>query len=335
LSIREKDSRLAGLSVAGDLTSLLRSYLIEKRISSPALANRLITQRRLTFAEWWSLLDTLQEKLPQSAVGTELAERVSAEHLGVIGYLTLSCRTVLEAFQHFERFQRLLYDGPRARLELRGGLAGLIWDRDYGASSQLSDQVILGGLVTFLRRMTGTTDLRLSRTDVIWDELPDREAYLQHTGGELVCSSAENAVWFDPAYLAMPLTGHDDSALLELQHTASRALDTLPDHGQFVAGVRRMMVDLLPLGKATQYEIASQLAMSERTLLRKLRAEGTGFRDLLAEVRIELAQAYLSDPHLTLSEIALLLGYSEQAPFNRAFRKSMGLTPGQWKRNRR
>ena len=129
----------------------------------------------------------------------------------------------------------------------------------------------------------------------------------------------------------MPLVSHDDVAFRALNEKATAALANMPDLGRFADTVRQLIIERLPLGDADQSAIASRLAMSERTLLRRLRQSGTGFRDLLGQVRVELAQVYLRDKHLTLSEIALLLGYSEQAPFNRAFRKATGKTPGKWR----
>ncbi|MEC7547765.1 MAG: helix-turn-helix domain-containing protein [Pseudomonadota bacterium] len=329
--MKERDSRLAGLSVTGDLMSLVSSYVSEQRRSVPAVMSRERGVRRLTFDEWWSLLDSVCDGLGSSSIGVDLAQRVGPEHVGVIGYLTLSCQTVLEAFQYFERFQTLLYEGPKARLELRDGLAGLVWDTSFGGSSRISDQVILGGFVTFLRRMTGQSELTIERAETWWDNVPASDLFERHLGGILVCGASANALWFDANVLTLPLVSHDDVAFRALNDKATAALANMPDLGRFADTVRQLIIERLPLGEADQSAIASRLAMSERTLLRRLRQSGIGFRDLLGQVRVELAQVYLRDQHLTLSEIALLLGYSEQAPFNRAFRKATGKTPGKWR----
>lgn len=328
--MRERDPRLAGLSVAGDLMSLLTAYVAEQGFYVPLVESRARTTKRLTFDEWWQVLEQVQLCLPDETLGVELARRVGPEHVGVIGYLTLSCKTVLEAFQHFERFQKLLYEGPRARLELKDGLAGLVWDTSFGASTQLSDQVILAGFVTFLRRMTGES-VNVERIEVWWQSVPAAQEFTSLVGGELITDSAANALWFDARVLTMTLVSHDDHAFQQLQRNAKDALTNLPDRGQFTALIRQQIVEHLPLGAASQTNIAKKLSMSERTLLRKLRQSGVTFRDLLGDVRIDFARMYLVDLHLTLSEVALLLGYAEQAPFNRAFKKATGKTPGQWR----
>ena len=54
---------------------------------------------------------------------------------------------------------------------------------------------------------------------------------------------------------------------------------------------------------------------------------------MLDKIRSELAQRYLGDKHLSFTDIALLLGYSEQSAFTRAFKRWFGVTPRDFKRN--
>lgn len=72
--------------------------------------------------------------------------------------------------------------------------------------------------------------------------------------------------------------------------------------------------------------------MSEPSLYRALRSRGVEFSELVRALRRELALGYLAEPHLSLTEIALLLGYSELSAFSRAFRAWTGLSPAAWRR---
>lgn len=73
--------------------------------------------------------------------------------------------------------------------------------------------------------------------------------------------------------------------------------------------------------------MAQRLHQSERSLQRRLAAEGCRFAELLDQVRRELAQRYIADPRLALGEVAYLLGFAEPSPFHRAFRRWTGMTP--------
>jgi AraC-like DNA-binding protein len=66
--------------------------------------------------------------------------------------------------------------------------------------------------------------------------------------------------------------------------------------------------------------------MSERTLQRKLLAENTSYQAILDGIRKELANKYLKE-HISLVEIAFLLGFESQSAFNKFFRKHFGQKP--------
>jgi AraC-like DNA-binding protein len=66
--------------------------------------------------------------------------------------------------------------------------------------------------------------------------------------------------------------------------------------------------------------------MTERTLLRRLKDEGTTFADVLRQLREELAFQYLQRG-MCLSEVAYLLGFSDNGTFSRAFKQWTGRRP--------
>jgi AraC-like DNA-binding protein len=78
-------------------------------------------------------------------------------------------------------------------------------------------------------------------------------------------------------------------------------------------------------------EIARDMAMSERTLYRRLAEEGLTFRDVLTEAQSSLAQELLRDSDSSIAEIAFLTGFSEQSTFSRAFKRWVGLAPAQFR----
>jgi AraC-like DNA-binding protein len=91
--------------------------------------------------------------------------------------------------------------------------------------------------------------------------------------------------------------------------------------------VKSALIDELPSGTPSDDRIAETLFMSARTLQRRLAAEGTSFSQLLDAVRRELAEGYIQDPSLPISEIGFLLGFSELSGFSRAFKRWTGASP--------
>ncbi len=89
----------------------------------------------------------------------------------------------------------------------------------------------------------------------------------------------------------------------------------------------RLINTLLPTGRCSSDTIAAHLSMHKRTLQRRLASENVSYEQLLNEERMKLARQYLMEPNLKLSQIAGLLGYSEQSALNRACRDWFDLTP--------
>ena len=84
---------------------------------------------------------------------------------------------------------------------------------------------------------------------------------------------------------------------------------------------------MLPHGKAKAQTVAKALALSLRTLSRRLADEGTTYADVVDDLRRTLALQYLKDPAISLSQIAWLLGYEGSTSFNHAFKRWTGRSP--------
>ncbi len=106
------------------------------------------------------------------------------------------------------------------------------------------------------------------------------------------------------------------------------------DQQQLAHQVRRRIVEALPSGRIKEEDIAADLHLSTRTLQRRLIEEGVNFGELLQGIRRELAQNYIDDRQLNVSEIAYLLGFSDQANFTRAFKRWFGATPSDWRKRK-
>ena len=105
------------------------------------------------------------------------------------------------------------------------------------------------------------------------------------------------------------------------------ALDKLPKGAATTDAVRHHLAVELSKGAPTLKEIAPRLRMSSRTLHRRLEEERTSYRDILNEVRRELATRHLQERHLAIGEIAFMLGFSEPSAFHRAFKRWTGRAP--------
>lgn len=99
---------------------------------------------------------------------------------------------------------------------------------------------------------------------------------------------------------------------------------TTPD---IVSRVKAAIVERLPSGAPSAETIAADLAMSARTLQRRLAEADETYSAVLEAVRRDLAAQYVTDASRSLAEISFLLGFSEQSAFSRAFRRWHGRSP--------
>lgn len=129
----------------------------------------------------------------------------------------------------------------------------------------------------------------------------------------------------------MPIRQADALLAGVLEDHAKRLVAELPSGDDVVSQTRSAIANALPDGTPNASQIAKALAMSERTLHRRLKEADHPFGQLLDEARFAAAKAHLADPALSLAEISWLVGFSDQSTFTRAFRRWSGHPPGKWR----
>jgi AraC-like DNA-binding protein len=124
-----------------------------------------------------------------------------------------------------------------------------------------------------------------------------------------------------------------ESADPETRRIATKYLESnyLPSTATLSERVAELARRLLPTGQCSVEAIGDQLALHPRTLQRSLAAEGMRCQDLIERERRDQAARYLAESRFHLSQIASLLGYTEQSTFNRSCRRWFGKTPRQYR----
>ena len=143
----------------------------------------------------------------------------------------------------------------------------------------------------------------------------------------VVYGSDDYCLVYDAATLEQQLPSGSREVARHADRLASGYLERLHDDGPVGDEVRRVVRRLLPEAEPTAAEVAQRLAMSSRTLQRRLHDEGITFRALVAEVRIALAKELLVEQRLPVHVIAERLRFSDPAAFRRAFKRATGTTP--------
>jgi AraC-like DNA-binding protein len=141
-------------------------------------------------------------------------------------------------------------------------------------------------------------------------------------------------VAFDAGLLDRPIPRADACLFGYLAKRADDLLARLPAYANATQRVRADIGAMLARGEPRLETIARAMAVSARTLHRRLAREGSRFSTLVDEVRRERALVLLEDRTLSCSEIAFLLGYAEPAVFFRAFKRWTGMSPHAYRHRR-
>lgn len=263
--------------------------------------------------------------------GDDFSLRVAAEvkpsTFHVVGYAMNCSATLGRALQRFARYCRLISDSAAATLSENGDVATLAFHFDTGGQPPIYQTVdtVLASVFAFARYIAGgdllTVEVRLRHAPPA-----DATAYAAFFGGTVLYRQSQDSISFRKADLDKPIMGADEELAALLDGAANRHLDKRMA-GRLAVRVRDLLIAQLPNGAPSKSGVARMLNMTERTLLRRLKDEGTTFADVVNQLREELAFQYLQRDGMTISEIAYLLGFSDEGTFSRAFKRWTGRRP--------
>jgi len=179
-----------------------------------------------------------------------------------------------------------------------------------------------------VRHLRAETDGRFAAESVSFRHVPDdRASYEQRLGCRVDVAAAWDGVSIPRDAWNLPLRRSDPVLRGLLESQADAILSRLPARDGLSLEVQRALSRRVAGGDTRIESVARELALSGRTLQRRLAEEGVSYQDLLDEARKEAASRYLADATLAIGEVAYLVGYSEPAPFHRAFRRWFDTTP--------
>jgi AraC-like DNA-binding protein len=235
----------------------------------------------------------------------------------------------------FVRYQRLFHEGNESyRLERGDRVEMILQLRSDLVRSDHLIEFVLATWVIRLRRMTGRPISPLG-VDLA-HAAPGRDDADHRTffGSDVRFERGRDALVFTRDVLALPVAGANRDLTAALEQSLARELAALGERGGdgIAALARDRLREALLTGRCDVTTVSKALAMSERTLQRRLGECGTTFQALLDDVRRELALAQLERGAGTLTDLAFTLGYADLSAFSRAFRRWTGESPVEYRR---
>tara|TARA_R110000824_G_scaffold122773_2_gene280257 strand:- start:4610 stop:5182 length:573 start_codon:yes stop_codon:yes gene_type:complete len=154
--------------------------------------------------------------------------------------------------------------------------------------------------------------------------LPKRQ-YRDYFGCPVEFSSGSDSLIISAGDMRHPIDGADSSIKTMMEDFVTETIKATSLSFSHV--VRDLIIKLLPIQRCTITVVAKYLAVSERTLQRRLKDEGMVFETIVDDVRKDLAWDYLTGQKMRISQLTALLGYTEQSSFNRACQRWFSRPP--------
>ncbi|MCC6752297.1 MAG: AraC family transcriptional regulator [Deltaproteobacteria bacterium] len=308
-----------------------REYLLGRtRIRDADLA---ALSTRVPIGDLLDLFEAGRELSGDPLLGLHMGAEAKPRTFGALGYAAMGAATLAQAVALIPRYEQVVYDGGRTSVARRGSSVEVVWHSglDSAGSERVRplNEAIVAGWLGFGRFIAAS---RFPAEQVRFQHprpssVAELDGYDAFFGCPVRFEAVDNALSVPASLLEVPLLYHDDALRQVMERHATAAIRDLEEGRRFTRRVAAAIRDRLASGAPTAAAVGRQLGTSERSLRRQLSAEGQSYHGLLSEVRLELASCYLADPTLTLLDVALLVGYSDQSAFSTAFRRWTGRSP--------
>jgi AraC-like DNA-binding protein len=279
---------------------------------------------RLAPDDYYRLWDSVVEASGDPVFPISLCRKVTSESFTPLVFAALCNPNLLAAAERVGRYKALLAP-QRFNMSEEGGLVAMefIWpDSPPPPVSLVVKELLVGVAIGRIGTREHICPVEVTTT-VLPSPLEPYEAYL----GAPLRRGPRHQVVYTTADATRPFLTSDEGMWRMFEPALRQRLAEVEGPVTTTRRVRAVLLEALPSGLVTLEDVGRRLAISKRTLQRRIEGEGTSFQRILSETRETLARHYLEATALPAAEIALLLGYDEPNSFFRAFKTWTGTTP--------
>lgn len=284
---------------------------------------------RYLLSDMCKLWETVIEETKDPCFGIEVGTLWTATTFHALGFTWLASHTLKDALTRLVRYTRIVNNSLSAQLEVHGANLHLIMSagEDEGDVHYAARDAGMVAIIVMCRLICGNNfsplEIQVTRKrSLCGDRLEN------FVGTSIMYNCEKNIAVFDRmrAEQRQP-TGNSQLAKVN-EEIAIKYLQSL-DRNSIVMQVKSKLIIMMSAGQVEEEAVASELNISLRTMQRKLGEQKTSFSSLYKKIRQDMASEYIKDTQMSMTEIAFLLGFSEQANFSRAYRRWYGTSPSE------
>ena len=292
-------------------------------------------QARIPASNQGRFLQYAADALNDPSFGLHLAEASNPRESGLLYYISSAAKDLWGTLALFLAYSKLVNESLRLEMSRLPDVA-IVEFRFEGVSPQSvrhNTEFWVAMIIKGARQISGR-HIRPRRVAFPHTSGGNVTDFRQFFGCPVEFGAPMGQIEFSSEALSLPVLTEDPHLLQILKPVcdeAAKARGTAA--GSVRASVETEVQRRLPRGGAQLETIAKALAMSKRTLSRRLSAEGTNLSEIVDDVRRSLALEYVSEPRIPLGQAAWLLGYEETTSFTHAFRRWTGKSPSAARRD--
>ncbi|ACS85056.1 AraC family transcriptional regulator [Musicola paradisiaca] len=286
------------------------------------------TGQGLSTEDYFLFWQGIEDEVSNPLFPIQIAQKVSADFFDPPLFAALCSSNLMQAIQRLAKYKHLM---APMNLEISVDSAGdmTISPSWLYASTHVPQSLQVAELAFFIRLAELGTRDAIKAIRVVLPTLP-AQSYIRHYVHFFGCdiqTGLRPTITFSAADSLRPFLTASDGMWKVFEPELRRRLSELDEQATISDRVRALLLELLPGNAVSVDTVASRLAMSRRTLQRRLGEEGENFRSLVNLTREKLARHYLENTRMPAGEIAFLLGFEDPNSFYRAFHEWTGQTP--------
>lgn len=287
----------------------------------------------LTPEEYFRFWNGLEQATGSQKLPLLLSKHMTAEAFDPPIFASLCSPNLNVAVSRLQHYKPLI--GPlMLHVDIGQSRTRLVIDC-YHTNEPIPRSLGLSELVFFTQLARIGTRHRIEPTALTVTYLPDNLEPFEQYFGCPISQGDEVSICFKSSDSTLPFLTANSAIWEFFEGDLNRKLADLDADATTTERVKAILLEMLPAGNCSIESVSSRLAMSKRTLQRKLTAEAENFQSVLQSVRAELADHYLEQSAISLGEISFLLGFRETNSFIRAYTGWKGIPPGQFREQKR
>ena len=249
-----------------------------------------------------------------------------------LGHAMVASSTLEEMIKMYRVYQPLLLQIGETDVSKRGDRAYVTWKTDIKEPEYLRPYVekFFGGVAAFGRWVTWDQDMQIIGMHFRHSEPADLTAYEDIFRCPLYFNADEDIMEVPRGLVEHDMPQPNPALVANIRQIMDRDLAELETPLTAAREVFQIIRTVLVEGPPTIGRVADLYGTTERTLRRRLKDEGTTYRNLLEEVRKETCEFELKRGTHCILDLAQSLGYSDQSAFTRAFKDWYDMPPSQY-----